>query len=192
MADTVTNVLAENEVAQRKMLVTVAEWDDSRYGGEKSTKEILGVRTEDSAIELNPDIQTTTDILGITYTEVNKTEPSQSFDPHYVRGGSKLGTYLSRAFLKNDIAAYSNNFTLYIVTMYLRTTGETVDAAGKCYTVRHEHCSIIPQSAGGDAKVNIPIEVHYSNEITEGTVTVTEGGKLSATTFEFTEGLTGI
>lgn len=188
MAETIKNVLAEGEVAQRKTLITVAGWDGTKYGGTSTDKEILGVRTEDSSIEFNPDIQTSTDILGITYSDVNKTEPTQSFDPFYIIGGGKLAAYLSRAALKNDIAAYNNVFDVYIVTAYLRKDG-TIDSEGACYAVRHANCSIIPQSMGGDTKMNMPVEVHYSNDITEGSVEVKANGKLSAADFEFTEGL---
>ena len=48
--------------AERKLLITVAEWME----GSTQTREILGTRTEDSSIEYNPDIETTTDILEIT------------------------------------------------------------------------------------------------------------------------------
>lgn len=149
--------LKAGQRAQRKTLITVAEW------GEENTREILGARTEDSSIEFNADIETMTDILGITYTDVNKTEPQQDFDPMFILGGSKLGEYLTRAALKNDINAYNNVFNVYIITAFIGT-----DGAYEC--VKHEGCSIIPTSIGGDSYVSMPIEVHYSNKITEGTV----------------------
>lgn len=166
--------LKEGQRAERKLLITVAEWDGTAYGGAANDREILGTRTEDSSIEYNPDVQTTTDIRGITYTDVNKTEPSQSFDPYYLIGGSKLGAYLAQAALKNDIQAYNNVFTVYIIAAFI---GES----GAYYTVKHANCSIIPQSLGGDSYNALPIEVHYSNDITEGTV-----DKLGDT-FVFTE-----
>lgn len=145
--------------AERKLLITVASWGS----GSSETRQILGARTEDSSIEFNPDIETITDILGITYTDVNKTEPSQSFDPFYIMGGSALAEYLTDAALKNDIQAYNNAFDIYIITAFIGTSG-----AYKA--VKHEGCSIIPQSMGGDSYVNMPVEVHYSNKITAGTV----------------------
>jgi hypothetical protein len=126
-------------------------------------REILGARTEDSAIEFNPDSEKVTDILGITYTDVNKTEPQQDFDPFYLMGGSALGEYLADAALKNDIAAYNNVFNVYIITAFI---GE----AGAYKAVKHSGCSIIPTSIGGDSYVSMPIEVHFSNNITAGTV----------------------
>ena len=155
--------------AQRKTLITVAEWTD----GGTQKREILGARTEDSSIEFNPDIETVTDILGITYTDVNKTEPQQDFDPYYLLGGSDLGAYLTEAALANNIDAYNNVFNVYIITAFI---GET----GSYYAVKHSNCSIIPSSIGGDSYVSMPIEVHFSNNITEGTV-----NKLSDD-FEFT------
>ena len=112
--------------AERKLLITVAEWRDNESGkyyilqdkepGDWDTnykdyytqtagtpptytpvtgdtapawaastyytrvnREILGRRTEDSSIEYNADIATSTDILGINYTDINKTQPQQDF-----------------------------------------------------------------------------------------------------------------
>lgn len=154
--------------AQRKTLITVARWTEGTGTGSEKT-EILGTRTEDSSIEFNADIQTVTDILGITYTDVNKTEPQQSFDPFYILGGSDLSVYLSQAALKNDIQAYNNKFDLYLIASFM-TEGVATENDGKFYCVKHAGCSIIPTSIGGDAYNSMPIEVHYSNDITEGTV----------------------
>lgn len=158
MADAVN--LKAGQRAQRKTLITVAEWTGT---GETPDREILGARTEDSSIEFNPDIETTTDILGITYSDVNKTEPQQDFDPYYLLGGSKLGAYLAEAALENRIDAYNGTFTIYIITAFIGTEG-----AYKC--VKHSGCTILPTSIGGDSYVSMPIEVHYSNNIETGTV----------------------
>lgn len=168
MADAVN--LKPGQRAQRKTLITVAEWG----GTETPNREILGARTEDSSIEFNPDIETTTDILGITYSDVNKTEPQQDFDPYYLLGGSKLGAYLAEAALENNIDAYNGVFDIYIITAFIGTEG-----AYKC--VKHSGCTILPTSIGGDSYVSMPIEVHYSNNIEKGTV-----DKLSDD-FEFTK-----
>ena len=100
--------LNDGQRAQRKSLITVARWKEEA----QTMTEILGTRTEDSSIEFNPDVQTSTDILGVTYTDVNKTEPQQTFDPFYILGGSALSAYLSKAALRNDIDAYNNTFDI--------------------------------------------------------------------------------
>ena len=153
--------LSTGKVAERKTFITVAEWSE---GTTSSIREILGTRTEDSSMEFNPDIETMTDVRGITYPDVNKTEPQQTFDPFYIMGGSNLAAFLTEAALKNDISAYNNAFTIYQIAAF---SGNSTDGY---YAVKHEHCTILPNSIGGDAKVSMPIEIHFSNEITVGTV----------------------
>ena len=165
MAEMTLN-LAAKERAQRKTLITVAEWTPA--GESEPIREILGARTEDSSIEFNADIATSTDILGVTYTDVNKTEPQQTFDPFFLLGGSKLGEYLVNAALENRINDYNGKFNVYIIAAFINDGV----SASKYFTVKHSGCSIIPTSMGGDAYVSMPIEVHYSNDITKGSVDV--------------------
>ena len=146
---------------------TAPTWAANTYYTKSTTtlyREILGTRTEDSSIEFNADVETMTDVRGITYTDVNKTEPQQDFDPYNLLGGSPLGAYLVTNALKNNIVAYNNAFSVYIITAFIGS------AQNGYYAVRHDGCSIIPQSLGGDSYNNMPIEVHFSNNITEGTV----------------------
>ena len=159
------NNLGTGVRAQRKLLITVAAWGANQSGKEEN-REILGARTEDSSIEFNPDIATSTDILGITYTDVNKTEPQQSFDPFFVLGGSKLAAYLADAALANNINAYNGAFTVYVITAFISDASSTT----KYKAVKHTGCSIIPTSMGGDSFVSMPIEVHFSNNLTMGSV----------------------
>ena len=212
--------LPDGTRAQRKELITVAEWEDengtlykvltakpgnwdtaytnyyTRSGTspnytyetvtgstaptfaegtyyKRLSREILGRRVEDSAIEFNSETTASRDILGENYTDVDGTKPQQSFDPFNIIGGSKLAPYLTQAGLSNKFSKYNNVFTIYIIAKF-------IGSEGAYYAVMHEGCSIIPNSIGGDAWVKMPIEVYYSNRITEGTV-----NKL-ADDFEFT------
>ena len=158
--------MADGVRAKRKLLITVAAWGTASEGKE-TNREILGVRTEDSSIEFNPDIETSTDILGNNYTDVNKTEPQQDFDPFTLIGGSTLGEYLANAALENDIDAYQNAFTIYIIDAFA-TSGSGSPVTYKA--IKHTDCSIIPTAIGGDVYINMPLEVHLSNKITKGTV----------------------
>lgn len=158
--------MADGVRAKRKLLITVAAWGTANEGKE-TNREILGVRTEDSSIEFNHDVETSTDILGNNYTDVNKTEPQQDFDPFTLIGGSALGEYLANAALENDIDAYQNAFTIYIIEAFA-TSGSGSPVTYK--TIKHTDCSIIPTSIGGDVYINMPLEVHFSNKITKGTV----------------------
>ena len=199
--------LAENQRAERKLLLTVAEWKDNANGRfyslltkepadwstsyttyftksgdtytavtgqtaptfaantyyKKVDRELLGKRTEDSSIEYNPDIATSTDILGNTYTDMNKTEPEQSFDPHLILGGARLAPKMDDIRRRNALSEISQ-FTVYIITAYVG------DSENGYAAEKQDDCTITYESLGGDTNVNFPITVHYSNKITTGTV----------------------
>ena len=197
------NLTKTGQRAQRKTLITVAEWTGAAHdvytlttsqpadwattyddyytytGGEyvqvtgetaptwaantyyaKSTsttyRQILGTRTEDSQIDTNPDIETSTDILGVTWTDVNKTEPQQAFDPFLVLGGSKLGALLNDIRSRNALSELSQ-FKAYIITAFIGNKNDGYAAE------LHEGCTIEYTSFGGDANVNFPITLHLSN-----------------------------
>ena len=171
---------------QRKLLITVAEWTEGTGSSATTKKEILGWRTPDSSIEYNPDKQKTTDVLGITYGDIEKTEPTQTFDPHYVNSGSDLDTYLKKAAMENDIDAYNGAFTVYVIDA---TQDSGSGSSHAYYAVKHTGCTISPTSLGGENYVSMPIEVDYSNNITVGTVSniAPDSGSDTAITFTFTE-----
>lgn len=160
--------------AERKLLITVAEWTEDS----SQVREILGTRTEDSSIEYNPDIETTTDILGINYTDMNRTQPQQDFDPYLVLGGSKLGAKLNDIRRRNALSELSD-FTVYIITAFVGNSTNGYAAE------KHTGCTIAYNSIGGDTNVNFPISVYFSNKITTGTVDVL------ADTFVFTADRSG-
>lgn len=150
--------LNQYQRAERKLLITVAEWTE----GTSPVREILGRRTEDSSIDYNADIETTTDILGINYTDLNRTQPQQDFDPYMILGGSKLGAKLNDIRRRNALSEL-DSFTVYIITAFVGTTGAY-------QAEKHTGCTIAYNSIGGDSNVNMPISVYFSNNITTGTV----------------------
>ncbi|MBO6261538.1 MAG: hypothetical protein J6N95_02925 [Bacilli bacterium] len=155
--------LATNQRAERKLLITVAEWSEGTGTSATQVREILGRRTEDSSIEYNPDIETTTDILGINYTDVNKTQPQQDFDPYLILGGSKLGAKLNDIRRRNALSEL-DQFTVYIITAYIGNSTNGYEAE------KHTGCTILYTALGGDSNVNMPISVYLSNNSVTGTV----------------------
>lgn len=151
--------LSTGQRAARKLLITVAEWTE----GTGTVREILGTRTEDSSIEYNADIQTTTDIRGFNYTDLEKTQPQQQFDPFLILGGSRLGAFLNDIRRRNAVTEL-NQFTMYIITAFIGDSNSGYAAE------KHTECTITYDSIGGDTKVNFPITVYFSNNITTGTV----------------------
>lgn len=150
--------LREHQRAERKLLLTVVEWME----GTTPVREIVGRRTEDSSIDYNADIETTTDVLGINYTDVNRTQPQQDFDPYLILGGSKLGALLNDIRRRNALSEL-DQFNIYIITAFAGTTG-AYEAE------KHTGCTIAINSIGGDTNVNMPISVYFSNDVTLGTV----------------------
>ena len=156
-----------HERAARKLLITVAEWEDPNgsvtIGSTKYNREILGRRTEDSSIEYNNDVSTSTDILGINYSDLNKTQPQQDFDPFLILGGSKLGEKLNDIRRRNALTEL-NGFNLYVITAFIG------DSSNGYAAEKHTECTILYNSIGGDSNVNFPISAYFSNNITLGIV----------------------
>lgn len=152
--------LTAGQRAARKLLITVAEWADANgsitIGQDKFDREILGTRTEDSSIEYNIDSETTTDIRGINYTDINKSQPQQDFDPYAILGGSKLGAKLDDIRRRNALTELTQ-FTVYVITAYIGTSGAYL-------AEKHTGCTIQYNSLGGDSHVNMPISVYLSND----------------------------
>ena len=163
MADATVFNLKDGQKAERKLLVTAVNVGDSITKGSGTPEwQIIGVGVEDSSIEYNPDTETITDILGITETTVNKLETSQTLEPMTVRGGSKLAVKLYNQIKYNRVS----EFAMYEVMQIHAYVG--TDGAYEAEV--HKNCTITPQSLGGDAYVDMPIDINYSNDKVHGTV----------------------
>lgn len=158
--------LQNGQRAERKTLITVVEF--TPVGGTTTVKELLGTRTEDSSIEYNADIETTTDILGNNYSDMTKTQPEQSFDPSPIVGGSPFQLWLNDKRRRNALSELSG-LTVYIITAFLIDgTPQTDNGMYACE--KHTDCSVTYDSIGGDTNVNMPFTIHFSNKIRTGTV----------------------
>lgn len=155
--------VGSNVKAARKLLRTYVDVSDS----ETPEWYLVGSGIEDSSIELNPDTETITDILGVTTTAVNKWEASQSFDPFTVKGGSKLAFKLHQIW-QDKTPEKLSQFDVLLVYKYI---GD--DSAGYEAELQ-QNCTINITSIGGSAYVDMPIEITYSNDIKRGTVKFTK------------------
>ena len=144
---------------------TAPTWAASTYY-KRVNRTIMGKRTPDSSIEYNTDSETSTDILGFNYTDVNKTQPQQSFDPHLILGGDKFSEMLNDIRRRNALTELSQ-FTLYIITAFIYTQSGNTTAYD---AERHTGCTVLYDSFGGENNVNFPLTAYFSNNITLGTV----------------------
>lgn len=147
--------------AVRKLLLTYVDVSDDTT----PEWEVVGAGIEESSIELNPNTETVTDILGITTTTVEKWEATQSFDPFTIKGGSKLAFKLHQIW-QNKTPEKLSQFNVLIVYKY-------IGAEGSYEAEVQKNCTINITSIGGSATVDMPIEITYSNDIDKGTVIYT-------------------
>lgn len=138
------------------------------------TWELLGRGVEDASIDFGHETKQTTDILGITDTDVGPAKPNIELDPNTIRGGQKLSEMILDIERRNATAELSQ-FDILDVHCYLGT------AAGPFTAELHTGCTIVPKSLGGSTYVGLPLTVYLSNEKTLGTVTIAAGVPTSFT-----------
>ena len=153
---TAFNVTAGLEI-ERKYMTTWVNVGDS----ETPVWECVGAGVEDSAIETNADITTTTDILGITRNKVNKLEVSQTLDPMTAKGGSVLQVRLYNDIRYEKLAEMSA-YEVMIVHGYV---GEDALFEAELYG----SCIVITTSRGGASYVDMPIDIKFGGVKTLGT-----------------------
>ena len=155
---------ASNRV-KREEFLAVAEC--STTSGQTTTehRQVLGIYVENALMEFNSELKIAVDILGVTRTDVNKTQPQMTFDPLYVDTQSDFVNYLVNAALDNDTSKYNGAFNVYLISAWEGTSSAIP-------TRKHRNCTILPTSLGGDggSYLSMPIEVHFSNDIVKGII----------------------
>lgn len=174
MAEATNFNLLDGQKAERKLLVTAVNVGE-KLGSGTPEWQIIGVGVEDSSIEYNPDTTTSTDILGISTTIINKLETSQTLEPMTVIGGSKLALKLYNQIKYGKLS----ELAMYEVMQIHAYVG----AEGAYEAEVHRNCTLTPQSLGGSATVDMPINISYSNDKVHGTVDKFKYGE----TITFTE-----
>lgn len=173
MAEIATFNLADNQKAERKLLVTCVNTGDSVTKSSGTPNwQIVGAGVEDSSVEYNPDVETITDILGITETTVNKLETSQSLEPMTIRGGSELAVKLYNQIKYGKLSELSQYEVMQIHAYASIDTGDSTTYEAEV----HKNCTLTPQSVGGSSYIDMPIDINYSNDKTHGTVNAYKAG----------------
>lgn len=131
----------------------------------------FGKRVADSSIEMDWSEESSTDILGNTFTTMKKPQLTQSFDPYDLDGGDvALLKIWNLAVKDQDYPALTAQDVL-IVHLYAGTAGSAMIAE------RYDTCAIRPTSIGGEGGGNIsmPIDVTYGGKRTLGTAAISDG-----------------
>lgn len=132
--------------------------------------EVLGRDNDDLSKELNPDTETSKNVLGETTFKHNGYEPEVALDPYYADSTSVLYEDLTAAAIgeKFDDESIKGFFTEVIFSTVNAEAG-TMTGTGK-----KREAYIVPQSVGGDtAGLGIPFNVNPIGPMTDVTVTYT-------------------
>lgn len=130
--------------------------------------EVLGRDNDDLSKALNPDTETSKNVLGEATFKHNGYEPEVSVDPYYADDASPLYPKLSVAAIQEKYG--DADIKGYFVEVNFTTAG-TGTMSGTGYM---REAYIVPQSTGGDTSgMGLPFSVHPVGPQTTVTVTYT-------------------
>ena len=144
---------------------------DASFGGTTPEWTRLGQDLEEFNVELNPDTETSKNILGETTFKHSGYEVSADADPYYAEIGDPLFEKLQEIV---DTRATGDACKTKALEVHMWEGAETA------YEAYQQECYVVPTSYGGDTSgYQIPFSVYYTGERTKGTY--------NATTKTFTE-----
>lgn len=161
--------LADGIKADRKLYVVAVQIAEDSF-------EIIGDGVTESTLNFNIESEDYTDILGGAGTTLKGMKPTQEFTPYTIKGGSKLA-YILHDIIRRNALAELQKFDVLQIFGYL-------GAEGAYEADKQVGCTITPQSLGGDATVDFPITINFSNQVVVGTVNTIS--KLEEDKLEFT------
>ena len=128
----------------------------------------LGKRVADSSEEIDWSEDSSTDILGNTYTELKKPQVTQSFDPAPLDSGDAAMVKIWNLSVKDQDYAAMSNMDMLIVHLYAGTADTAV------FAERYSACAVRPSGLGGEGGGNIgmPVDVTYGGVRTVGTAAI--------------------
>lgn len=126
----------------------------------------VGKRVEDSSMEYDWSQETSTDILGNTFTNMKKPVVTQSFDPIPLDAGDAAAIKLWNLAVKDQDAQALANQDMMIGHFYA-TSGEAL------FAERYDGCAIAVNSIGGagGGRIGVSTEITYGGTRTLGKVT---------------------
>lgn len=150
--------------AERKYL---AHYLDSAFDKTYAATEYvrLGKDLEDFAVDLNPDVETSKNILGENSVKHNGYEASSSADPVYYEYGDALTEKIMALAMGRKTGDECK--TSYVEVLLQPGEG---DAAPSVIHAFREDVYVVPTSYGGDTSgVQVPFEIRYAGNRVEGT-----------------------
>ena len=138
---------------------------------------LIGDDIDDMSVELNPDTETMTNILGQTKTKDNGYEPSTDADPFYADTDNGLYPMLRDIAMERKKGDACRTLQLEVIVE---------DTSATNHLAYVQEVMVKPQSIGGDtAGMNIPFKVSDDGTRKKGYVTAES---IKSGTPSFTEG----
>lgn len=149
---TVTGEAAENDILVVEYTATSGGW------------EALGKDNDDLSKELNPDTETSKNVLGETSFKHSGYEPEISVDPYYIDPSRKMYAHLREVALEERYG--ESDLMGYFAEAYFQTANrKTQKMTGYCYV---RQAWFVPQSVGGGtAGYGIPITINPVGAVTK-------------------------
>lgn len=140
----------------------MAHMIDASFGGESENYVRLGSDLEEYNVELNPDTETSKNILGESTFKHNGYEATSDADPYFAVIGDPLFEKLQEIVDNRYTGDQCKTFALEV---HLWDGDES-----KGFTAYRQDCYVIPNSYGGDVGgYQIPFTVYYTGERIKGT-----------------------
>ena len=129
--------------------------------------ELQGGRIEDMSLEMNPNVETVTDVTGVTETTLDKYEKQTSVSPYYAKRDSKMAAWLYNV-VREEKTLSDVEKTFCVVNIFAGSDG--------AYDAWTQKGVVAVQSFGGDTKgLQIPYNIHWTGEKVYGTASISKG-----------------
>ena len=137
----------------------------------------LGKRVSDSSISIDWGVETSKDILGNTWGDMQKPTMTQSFDPWNITGGDPAAVKLWNLAIKDHDVAQLSALDVLIVHKYAGT------ASSAMFAERYPSSAIAVTGLGGEGggRLSMPIEITYGGERATGTASINSSGVVTFT-----------
>lgn len=154
----------------------MAHYIDTTFGGQTASWERLGKDLEEFSIELNPDTETSKNIIGESTFKHNGYEESADVDPFYADVTSDLFEKLQEIIDKRQ---YGDTCKTKMLDVHL---WETSGSSGTNYVAYQQDCYVVVNSYGGDTSgYQIPFTIQPVGSRVAGTVAIATGGVVTFT-----------
>lgn len=151
----------------------------AQVGGTASlpTWELQGRGVESWNVEQNQDITKTPDVLGYVDMERGTAQPTQGGVTLRLRKGSVLAEMLFNAWFSGDYSALD---AISLLQKFEFVDGSTAET---CKARLQKNCMIAINNFSGEAGgyLGFDVDIHYSNEITTGTMPKVDGETITFT-----------